>query len=105
MSNNTLPQQYAWTRPVNGMASVRLQRGDSITSFRGEQWFYEGVETPAYGNSEGRVAVSRECPDTYDNGNGGRECVHMWHREGIERTAYYPSVFGLYLADDKGCEA
>ncbi len=99
------PQQYAWTRPENGSARVQLQRGDSITSFRGVQWFYEGVETPAQGNSEGRVAVSRECSDSYATGYGGRDCPHIWHHGGQERTSYYPSVFGLYLGTADGSEA
>ena len=100
-----LTPQYAWTRPENGMAAVRLQRGDSLTSSWGEQWFFEGVSQPARGNSSGRVAVSKECSDAYDNGYGGRECVHMWHRNGIERMDYYPSVFELYLGDAEGNEA
>lgn len=75
----------------------RVERGDLVESFRGETWTFEGVDRPAYGNSEGRVAVSAAC----DAGSDG-QCPHTWHRDGIERREFYPSVFGLYLADASG---
>lgn len=103
-----LPQQYAWATGMDGERAPlgrALVRGDKIYSFRGEEFTFEGVDRPAYGNSSGRVAVSRPCADAYDNGHGGLECVHMWHRDGIERMDYFPSVFGLYLGDAEGNEA
>jgi len=83
----------------------RVTVGEEIVSFRGEHWTYAGVGRPAGGNSTGRVAVMRDCSDAYDNGHGGRECVHMWHRDGVERTEYFPSVFDLFLGDVNGVEA
>jgi hypothetical protein len=97
--------QYAWTRPEGGMANVRLQQGDSVVSFRGEQWFFEGVSQHAVGNSAGRVSVSRLCADAYTTSNGQQDCPHMWHRNGIERQDFFPSVFGLYLGNAEGAEA
>lgn len=81
--------------PENDHA-VPLHRGDVVTSFRGEDYTFEGVTRPAYGNSSGRVVVSRPCPEAYDT-DGGRTCPHMWHRDGIERREYFPAVFDLYL--------
>ncbi len=98
-------QQYAWTDPTDGMANVMLHRGDKVVSFRGEEYAFEGVARPAQGNSTGRVAVSRECPDAYDNGRGGIDCPHMWHVAAIERDDYFPSVFSLYLGDENGVKA
>lgn len=104
--NNSLPQQYAYRRPEDDKSEIlALVPGDQVTSFRGEHWTFEGVARPAYGNSSGRVAVSRLCPDSYENGHGGRECVHMWHRDGIDREEFFPSVFDLYLGDRAGNEA
>ena len=101
---HTTMTQYAWTKPENGMARVRLQDGDSLTSFRGEQWFFVRVSRPAQGNSTGRVTVKRDCPNAYRTMCGARECVHMWHHGGVETTEYFPSVFGLYLGDAEGNE-
>ena len=109
MSNNTLPQQYAYRESAKDLPAddrpSPLHRGDVVTSFRGEDFTFEGVSRPAYGNSSGRVAVSRVCPDAYTNENGVRECPHMWHRGGIDRQEFFPSVFGLYLGDAEGNEA
>lgn len=104
---NNLPQQYAWTH-LEGEQAVShraLQRGDTIYSFRGEAFTFEGVTRPAYGNSSGRVAASRPCPESHETATGGRECTHCWHRNGIEWDEFFPSVFGLYLGDEKGEEA
>lgn len=98
-------RQYAWTDPTDGMANVMLHRGDKVVSFRGEEFTFEGVDRYAYGSSEGRVAVSRRCSQAYDNGHGGTECPHIWHRDGIDRQEYFPSVFGLYLGDAHGVKA
>lgn len=97
-------QQYAWrVNPLPGQDHVI--NGETVISFRGESFTFEGVSRGAYGNSSGRVAVSRLCADAYDNGHGGHDCVHMWHREGIERDDFFPSVFDLYLGDENGVEA
>lgn len=77
----------------------RIQRNQVVTSFRGDEWIFKGVDRPAYGNSSGRVAVSRTCPDAYTTSGGAQECPHMWHRNGIDREEFFPSVFGLYLAE------
>jgi hypothetical protein len=100
-------QQYAWTHLEGEKAPSgrHLMTGDTVYSFRGEEWTFESVSRGAYGSSSGRVAVSRPCPDAYDTSGGGRECVHMWHRYGIDRAEYFPSVFGLYLGDAEGNEA
>lgn len=72
---------------------TRVLAGDLINDFRGETWTFEGVSREAEGNSEGRVAVSAACEDV--------PCRHTWHRDGIERRDFYPSVFELSLRDDE----
>lgn len=85
--------QYAYHRE----SGERVERGEVMDH---DGWVYVGVDRPAYGNSSGRVAVVRPCPDAVDG-----ECVHMWHRGGVERREFFPSVFGLYLGDVDGNEA
>lgn len=92
---STVPTQYAYRRDTN----ERVEPGTLVESFRGETWTFDGVSRLANGNSTGRVAVSAAC------GDGITPCAHMWHRDGIERAEYYPSVFDLYLGDAKGVEA
>lgn len=85
--------QYAYHRDSGERVAVgeELDQGG---------WVYRGVDRPAYGNSTGRVGVSRVCPDAVDG-----ECPHMWHRDGVQRREFFPSVFGLYLGDAEGNEA
>jgi hypothetical protein len=107
MSNTSTGAQYAWAH-LEGEKAVThrpLQTGDAVYDRDGQPWTFLSVSRKAVGNSTGRVAVSRPCADAYDNGHGGRECVHMWHRDGIERSEYFPSVFGLYLGLANGEEA
>jgi hypothetical protein len=100
-------QQYAWAH-LEGEQAVShraLVRGDVVYSVGGEPWYFGSVSRPAYGNSSGRVSVYRTCPDAYTTSNGSQECVHVWHRNGIDTQEYFPSVFGLYLGDAEGNEA
>lgn len=90
---------------------VIVHTGELVTSFRGDEWTLEGVSRPAVGNSEGRIALERICPDARQGARyDGRsraviECPHMWHRNGIERREFYPSAFNLYLGTEDGGEA
>src|SRR5262249_53929389 len=85
--------QYAYDTETGRM----IHRDQGVESFRGEQWFFKGVSRPAEGDSSGRVAVARTCPDAYTTSNGMQECPHSWHRNGIETAEYFPGVFGLVL--------
>lgn len=110
-----IAEQYAWHRPLGPVAeeiaeavdAVRrpVQRDQVVYDMRGETWFFKGVSRKAYGNSTGRVAVSRTCPDAYTTSNGQQDCPHPWHRNGMVTDEFYPSVFGLYLGDAAGNEA
>jgi len=88
---NELPQQYAFHADTH----ERVEKGALVQSFRDETWTFEGVSRPAGGNSTGRVAVSAACPD----------CDHHWHRDGIDRQDFLPSVFDLYLGYEDGTKA
>jgi len=102
MSNT---EQYAWTHLEGDPRSERpVQRDQVVYSASGEAWYFKGVTLPAYGNSSGRVSVSRTCPDAYTASSGVQECPHMWHRNGIDTQEFFPHVFGLYLGDSEGNE-
>lgn len=88
--------QYAFRIPEDDKSELfPLVKGDLVESFRGETWTFEGVSREARGNSSGRVLVSAACED----------CTHPWHRDGIERREFFPSVFDLYLGNEKGEKA
>lgn len=111
MSSISTETQYAFrvsSRELPGTPkAVPLQPGDTVVSFRGEAWTFEGVARKAYGSSTGRVAVTRRCPDAYTTLVEGDvwECPHMWHRDGMDRQELFPSVFNLYLGTENGDEA
>lgn len=100
-----LPAQYAYTREGN----KRVRLNTILTSFRGEEWMFKGIARQAYGNSSGRVSMARPCPDAYETGGHTPstmlDCPHMWHRNGIEKSEFSPSVFELYLGLENGEEA
>ena len=104
-----IPAQYAYKVSAQELSphdSPRpVQRDQLVTSFRGEDWFFKGVSRKAYGSSEGRISVSRTCPDAYTTSNGQQDCPHMWHVNGVDTQEYYPSVFGLYLGLENGEDA
>lgn len=91
------PDHWSKTGQEAPAEPVRVEPGTLINNFRGETWTYEGVSRKAYGNSSGRITVSAACDDT--------PCRHADHRNGIERRAFYPSVFDLYLGTADGTEA
>lgn len=92
-------QQHAYREG----SDIQLVPGQLVTSFRGERWEFAGVSRQAQGASTGRVAVQRLCPSAYHVGTGdAHECPHMWHRNGMERSEYFPSVFNLYLSTEAG---
>lgn len=91
-------EQYAYTREVPGQSGgIRLQAGDTLHGSRGETWSFDRVSRPAYGNSTGRVQVSRPCTN-HDDTPG-----HFWC-SGVETREFFPSVFNLYLGDANGVE-
>jgi len=99
--NNDIPVQYAYDRE----SGKRVLRDQAIEDFRGEQWFFKGVDQQAHSGSGGKIAVTRTCPDAYTTSNGQQDCPHSWHRNGVETGWYYPSVFELYLGLENGEEA
>lgn len=90
--------QYAFRIPEDDKSELfPLVKGDLVESSKGKTWTFESVSREAHGNSSGRVLVSAACDDSE-----GGYCHHLWHRDGIEQREFFPSVFDLYLGDEKG---
>lgn len=98
--SSDIPEQYAYLRETPG-GPVQVAPGDTITSFREEEWTFVRVSRKAYGNSSGRIHARRLCPD-FRRELG--ECPHFWHSDDQEQADFFPHVFGLYLGDHRGNE-
>ncbi|UQA91647.1 hypothetical protein [Streptomyces halobius] len=80
---------------VNEVTGDAPIKGDTVTSFRGEEWRLDAISRLPEGNSMGRVLVSRECPECR-----GKEHVVSWHRDEREQREFLPSVFDLVITED-----
>lgn len=59
-----------------------IDPGTDVETFRGETWRFECISRTPDGASTGRVLLSAACEG----------CTHAWHRDGIERREFFPSV-------------
>lgn len=92
-----LPEQYAW-RKSSLPGQDHVIEGEPVISFRGDTYTYIGVSRKAYGNSTGRVLVTRPCSHDDHTSPGLSWC------KGEDRREFFPSVFDLYLGDAEGNE-